>query len=252
MWNFLGWDNATTYADEVDNPIKTYLISTAIAFAAVIVIYFFTVLTAVQSGMDLPAIATNGFPSLGAFIGGNWLGGLLAFGGMACTLGLYSAVLLSVSRVPKVMADDGLMPKKLEQLHPRYQSPYISIIVCSIVVSLMIILTFTDLLIIDVTLYGAGLSLEFIALIVLRIKAPNQHRPFKIPLGIPGLCLMVLFPLSVYAVAVAGAFSQSAQTLKPVIFAFAIMLSAEILWRIIICRKPGLKAGSRSKNIKTS
>lgn len=241
MWNFLGWDNATTYAEEVKNPIKSYLMATAIAFISILTIYFFTVLTAVQSAMPLGDINDNGFPALGRYIGGNWLGTLLALGGMACMLGLYSAVLLSVSRVPKVMADDGLLPKKLETLHPKFKSPYISIIVCSIVVSLMIILSFKELLIMDVTLYGAGLSLEFISLMVLRIKAPNQHRPFKIPLNVFGLFLMILLPVGVYCVAVAGAFTQSEDTLIPLLLAFGIMLSAELIWQIIIWRKPELK-----------
>jgi amino acid transporter len=240
MWNFLGWDNATTYAEEVNNPIKSYLISTGIAFVAIVAIYFFVVLTSVQSGMSLGEINDKGFPFLGLFIGGKWLGTLLALGGMACMLGLYSAVLLSVSRVPKVMADDGLMPKKLEALHPRFQSPYVSIIVCSVVVSLMIILSFKELLIMDVTLYGAGLSLEFISLIVLRIKAPNEFRPFKIPLNVFGLCLMILFPIAIYGLAITGAILESKDTLIPLLIAFAIMVSAEVLWRFIIWRKPEL------------
>jgi amino acid transporter len=237
MWNFLGWDNATTYAPEVKNPIKSYLIATAITFVAVVAIYFFTVLTALHSGMPFGDINDKGFPFLGLYVGGNWLGSLLSAGGMACMLGLYSAVLLSVSRVPKVMADDGLMPKKLERLHPKYQTPYISIIVCSVVVSMMIILSFKELLIMDVTLYGAGLALEFISLVVLRIQAPLEHRPFKIPLNTIGLCLMILLPVGVFGVAVAGAFLNSTETLKPLIFAFIIMLSAEVLWQVIIWRK---------------
>jgi amino acid transporter len=246
MWNFLGWDNATTYAGEVNNPIKSYLKATAITFVAVIAVYFFTVLTAIQSGMSLDTITDKGFPFLGLYIGGNWLGCLLSAGGMACVLGLYSAVLLSVSRVPKVMADDGLMPKRLEALHPKYNSPYVSILVCSVVVSVMIILSFKELLIMDVTLYGAGLALEFISLIVLRIKAPNEHRPFKIPLNVFGLFVMVLFPMGVFGVAVAGAVSQSEETLKPLLYALGIMISAEVLWQIIIWRKPELKRAARN------
>ncbi|MEO6522866.1 MAG: APC family permease [Mucilaginibacter sp.] len=246
MWNFLGWDNATTYAGEVSNPIKSYLKATLITFVAVIAVYFFTVLTAIQSGMSLDAITDKGFPFLGLYIGGNWLGCLLSAGGMACVLGLYSAVLLSVSRVPKVMADDGLMPKKLEALHPKYNSPYVSILVCSVVVSMMIILSFKELLIMDVTLYGAGLALEFISLIVLRIKAPNAHRPFKIPLNVFGLFVMVMFPMGVFGVAVAGAVLQSEETLKPLLYALGIMISAEVLWQIIIWRKPELKKAAHN------
>ncbi|RKR85089.1 amino acid/polyamine/organocation transporter (APC superfamily) [Mucilaginibacter gracilis] len=245
MWNFLGWDNATTYAGEVKNPIKSYLISTGLAFIAIIGIYFFSILTAVQSGISLNTVSNNGFPALGLYIGGKWLGSALAFGGMACMLGLYSAVLLSVSRIPKVMADDGLMPKKLEALHPRFNSPYISIIVCSVVVSLMIVLSFKELLIMDVTLYGAGLLLEFISLIALRIKAPNQARPFKIPLNVLGLCLMFLFPIGVFGLAVAGAITESEGTLIPLLIALGIMVSAEVIWQYLIWRKPELKKAAR-------
>ena len=98
----------------------------------------------------------------------------------------------------------------------------------------------------DVTLYGAGLALEFISLIVLRIKAPNERRPFKIPLNVLGLFVMVLFPMAVFGVAVAGAVSQSEETLKPLLYALGIMASAEVLWQIIIWRKPELKKAARN------
>lgn len=245
MWNFLGWDNATTYAEEVNSPVKSYLKATGITFVAVIAIYSLTVFTATGSGMDLAKISDEGFPFLGQYLGGDWLGMLLSAGGMACMLGLYSAVLLSVSRIPKVMADDGLMPKQLEALHPKYNSPYVSIIVCSIVVSLMILLSFKELLIMDVTLYGAGLSLEFISLIVLRIKAPHEARPFKIPLNVFGLFIMILFPMGVFGVAMAGALSRSEETLRSLLYALGIMVSAEVIWQILIRVKPELKKAAR-------
>jgi amino acid transporter len=160
-------------------------------------------------------------------------GALLAAGGMASGLGLYSAVLLSVSRIPQAMAADNLLPAKLTLLHPRFKTPYISIIICSCVVSLMVLWTFEDLLVIDVTLYGAALFLEFIALIVLRKKAPLEHRPFKIPFGIAGLCLMTLLPLSVYAIAITAAFMDEGGAFTSVLFALAALFSAEILWQII-------------------
>jgi amino acid transporter len=182
----------------------------------------------------------NGFPAFGLFTGKNWLGILLAIGGMASAIGLFSAVLLSVSRVPKVMADDGLLPKKFNALHSKFQTPYISIIVSAAIVSLMILFTFTDLIIMDVTLYGAGLFLEFISIIVLRIKAPDEYRPFKIPLKIFGLCVMFLLSFSIYIIGLTGAFFQSDKTFIAALSAVVALLSAEIIWRIIIWKKPGL------------
>src|ERR1043165_6402273 len=46
MWNFIGWDNTTNYAAEVDRPVKTYLLSTLIAFGLTIFIYAVAVITA--------------------------------------------------------------------------------------------------------------------------------------------------------------------------------------------------------------
>jgi len=241
MWNFIGWDNVTTYAEEVNKPVRSYIKSVAIAFLLIFGMYFLAIITAQLSGIDVNTLSEEGFPVLGLLIGGQWLGALLSIAGMASALGLFSGVLLSVSRVPKVMSDDELLPAKLHAIHPKYKSPYVSIIVCSLVVSLMILWTFGDLLIIDVTVYGAGLFLEFISLIVLRIKAPNEHRPFKIPLNIFGLCLLLLLPVTVFVIALTGAISESGKTLVPALFALGALLTAEIVWRIIVYLKPHLK-----------
>ncbi|GAA4337975.1 amino acid permease [Mucilaginibacter gynuensis] len=240
MWNCLGWDNITTYAQEVEKPVKSYLNSIAIAFTLVMVVYFFAVLVAQQSGINKDVLTNDGFPALGVLIGGQWLGALIAMGGMASTLGIYAAVLLSVSRVPKAMADDGLLPKGLNRNHPRFQTPYISIVICSIIVSLMVLWTFADLLIIDVTVYGAGLSLEYITLLTLRIKQPGRHRPFKIPLSTKGLYLMIVLPVSVYFIALAGAFASEEKGIQAALFAIIALSSAELVWRIITWRKPNL------------
>jgi len=197
------------------------------------VVYFFAIWVAQQSGINHDTLTDSGFPALGVLIGGHWLGIVVAAGGMASTLGIYAAVLLSVSRVPKVMADDGLLPEWLNKQHSKFGTPYVSIIICSLVVSLMALWTFVDLLIIDVTVYGAGLFLEYISLIRLRLTEPDTPRPFKIPLNIVGLCLMALLPLIVYAVALSGALVSTGKGIIPAVFAVCALLTAEVVWWII-------------------
>jgi amino acid transporter len=179
---------------------------------------------------------------LGELIGGPWLGAAIAVGGLASALGLYNAVLLAVSRVPEVMADDRLLPRGLNRLHPRFGTPYVSIIICAIVVSAMIFRSFTDLIIIDVTLYGAGLFLEFVALIALRIRAPHDARPFRIKLPVAGLCAMYLLPVGIYGIALAGAFRSSDDRFQPVLLAVIALCSAEGGWQLVrIFRKEQLE-----------
>ncbi|MBB3057066.1 APC family permease [Mucilaginibacter gotjawali] len=244
MWNCLGWDNVTTYAEEVERPVKSYLYSTFTAFGLVIVLYFLIILVSQQTGIDTGKLQEHAFPAVGEAIGGHWLGQLIALAGMASTFGIYAAVLLSVSRVPKVMADDDLLPHFLNKQHKRFLSPYVSIITCSLVVSLMVLWPFADLLIIDVTVYGAGLSLEYISLIKLRKVAPDAPRPFKIPLSITGLYMMVLLPFVVYFVALAGAFSSTEQAVWAAVFAIAVLASAELVWQLILWKKPHHRKGT--------
>lgn len=242
MWNCLGWDNTTTYAEEVEKPVRSYLIAIIIAFVLVIVLYFLVIWGSLLSGISAQTLNDNLFPALGELVGGHWLGSLLAIGGMASCLGIYASVLLSVSRVPMVMAEDNLLPEKLNKRHKRFNTPYISIIICSIVVSAMVNWDLESLFIIDVTIYGAGLALEYISLIRLRIKEPDVHRPFKIPLGIPGLCIAVLLPFGIYFVALTGALLSKENGLLAAVFAIVTLLSAELLWQIIKRRKPQVKA----------
>jgi len=238
MWNCLGWDNVTTYAEEVEKPVKSYLVSVFTSFVLVILLYVMVILVTQQTGVGADVLEDKGFPAVAEIISGKWLGGLIAFAGMASSLGIYAAVLLSVSRVPQVMADDDLLHKGLNKKHKKFETPYVSILICSAIVSLMILWPFADLLIIDVTVYGAGLSLEYVTLIKLRLRSPDVHRPFKIPLGVPGLLLMIALPFTVYFVAMAGAFASQEHAVWAAIFALVALSSAELAWRIIVWRKP--------------
>ncbi len=238
IWNFIGWDNATTYAGEVEKPVRSYIITNIVVFVLVLCMYLLTVFTVQQIPVRADMLQQQGFPAAGKVLGGYWLGALLSVGGLASAMGLFSSVLLSVSRVPKVMADDKLLPAKLNSLHPKFKTPYISILICAAVVSLMIVWSLEELFIIDVMVYGAGLFIEFITLIALRKKEPLAHRPFTIPVKTKGLYVMLVIPFIIYGIAVSGALSkENTHFVKPVLFAVGALCSAEIAWQIIRLRK---------------
>ena len=231
MWNYLGWDNASTFANEVDRPVRSYLVSIAWAFGLILVTYTLSILAALQSGMDPAVLEIEGYPALGFSIGGSPLAGLLASGGMASALGLFVSNLLSVSRLPKAMSDDGCLPSVLSRVDRRRGTPYASIIACAAVVSGMILWHFEDLLIIDVALYGSALMLEFFALINLRRRQPRAERPFRIPLSLAGLAVMTCFPAAcLIAAATALAASAGIHTYA-LLFACGSLCTAPFAWR---------------------
>lgn len=241
MWNCFGWDNVTTYAEEVERPERSYFVSVFAAFILVMVVYFLVIAAAQLSGINYDTFAAEGMPALGTLIGGRWLGAFIAFAGLSSTLGLYIANLLAVSRLPQVMADDGFLPARLHTLHPRFNTPYISIVVCSVLISLMCFWSFGDLVIIDVTVYGAGLFLEYVSLVKMRINEPMRPRPFRIPLNTRWICVLLILPVGIYTVALSGVLSSMSEALKPALFAIAALLSAEVIWQFILWRKPHLK-----------
>jgi len=237
MWNYLGWDNATTFAPEVHRPERSYLIAISWALGLILLTYATAMVAAVRSGISPPLLEREGFPALGVLVGGWTLGGLLSAGGMASALGLFVANLLSVSRLPKAMADDGSLPALLRKTDSRRGTPHASIIVCALIVSVMVLWDFEDLLVIDVVLYGCGLFLEFLALISLRRLRPDARRPFMIPLGRKGLIVMTSLPALCFIGGIGGL--AATRNIHSVALTFALLsaCTAPIAWSTLRFRK---------------
>ena len=119
----------------------------------------------------------------------------LALGGMISGFGMFNALVMSYSRLPLAMAQDGMLPKVFGKLHPRSRAPWVTILVCAAGWAMCLGLGFERLIIIDILLYGVSLGLEFVALIVLRIREPELPRPFRVPGGMFGAVAVGVAPM---------------------------------------------------------
>ena len=201
MWNYMGWDNASTIAGEVQNPQRTYPLAMFGAVALITVSYVIPVFALSRTGMDPTGFTTGAWVQAAAHIGGSWLGFAVVVGGMICGLGMTNALVLSYSRVPFAMASDGMMPAWLKKVHPRTEAPWLSIVLCSMAWIACLPLGFDRLIAIDIMVYSLSLLLEFAALIALRVREPELARPFKIKGGIPGLMALSVGPTIVLLLA---------------------------------------------------
>ncbi|NQT05567.1 MAG: APC family permease [Dehalococcoidia bacterium] len=101
-----------------------------------------------------------------------------------------NAGIMGISRLSYYMANHGLQPLIFSRLHPRFKTPYVSIIIFGIVAILILIPGFfaTDVFKNMGALYAFGSLLSFMfahaSIIALRIKKPQLERPFKIGLNI--------------------------------------------------------------------
>ena len=91
---------------------------------------------------------------------------------------MFNALAMSYTRLPMAMADDGMLPRVLARRNSR-GAPWVSILLCGVAWALAIQLPFERLISIDLMLYGTSLLIEFIALVVLRVREPQLQRPFR-------------------------------------------------------------------------
>jgi amino acid transporter len=85
-------------------------------------------------------------------------------------------------------------------------------------------LGFARLVTIDILLYGSSLTLEFITLIVLRIREPELPRPFRVPGGLFGAIAVGVAPIALLGFSVVR--SETEQVLGMSSFAFGMLLIA--------------------------
>jgi amino acid transporter len=205
LWNTSGWDNAGTLAGEVEKPGRNYPAAMAAAVVLVTIAYLLPVAVGVGVDGNWQAWEEGYFPKVATAIGGPWLGGALAAAALVGAAGLLSALLCTSSRVPYAMAARGMLPASLERLHPRYATPWVSIIVNALGVALLIPFSFQDLVQVDMFLYALALILEFAALVWLRLKAPEMPRPYRVPGGTAGAVALSVPPVVLCVLSIAFA-----------------------------------------------
>jgi amino acid transporter len=195
VFNFSGWDNASTYAAEVEDPSRTYPRALGIALLGLVVSYLVPILVGVGVTSD-PAVWNSdaGWPVIARQVGGPLFGSLIAFGGLVSMWSLLNAQVLYVSRVPFVMALDGWFPAVFARVSPRTGAPSVAIMLTGAAAMVMTFVSFEGLTIIYCLVYTASLVLEFLALLLLRRRRPEVARPFRIPGGRVGLWLACSLP----------------------------------------------------------
>ncbi len=197
LWNYMGWDSISTIAGEMQNPRRDY--PRALLISVVLIAFVYTVPSLVALsllGTENFAWESGAWSTAAERIGGPWLGNLTSAMGMMSAVGLYSALVLVYSRVPFVMGSDGYLPKVLMKTN-RYDAPWVALIVSGIVYT-VVILVFRDLeelAAADVTFYGAMMSMELLAFLVLRWREPNLPRPFRVPGGWGAAVVLCVMPL---------------------------------------------------------
>jgi len=238
MWNYMGWDNASTIATEVERPQRTYPRAMLAAVVIVALSYIVPVAAMWMTGLAPSAWDTGFWADAAGMLGGPLLRVGLALGGMISGFGMFNALVMSYSRLPLAMAQDGMLPKAFAKRTERARAPWVAILVLAVLWAPCLLLGFERLVTLDILLYGASLSLEFAALVCLRIREPELPRPFRVPGGIVGAVAIGVTPMLMLLFSIFRSEHESILGMNALVFGALLIVTGFVAYFLNHAVKP--------------
>lgn len=194
---YIGFDAVSTVAEETKNPQRNLPIG--IIASLIICTIFYAVVAAVFTGLisypDLRSkLATEQAEPLTMALQHvgqqfstdlGWAVGIVAFGSVIAHTAVLLVFQLGQPRIFFSMARDGLLPPIFYKVHPRFRTPHISTILTGVFVAVFAAVASIDEMV-DLTNIGTLFAFILVCagIIVLRVKDPARHRPFRVPGGV--------------------------------------------------------------------
>ena len=205
LWNYVGWDNASTVEGEIVDASRSYPRALFRALPLVALAYLVPIAAALAA-TNASAWHDGAWPDIArAAVGGSAgrvIAVLIASGGIVSAIALFNALLMSYSRIPFAMAVDGLLPRGVAQVNAR-GVPRNAVITSAMFYSVFALAPFGELVVADVVLYSLALFLEFAALISFRMREPALRGDFRIPCGTAGVVFLASLPVTVLMLVIA-------------------------------------------------
>jgi amino acid transporter len=243
LWNYMGWDNASTVAQEVEDPQKNYPRAMLAAVGLVAVTYVLPLAAVAVAGIPAERFSTGAWTDAARELVGPWLALCVVLGGTINGFGMFNALVMSYTRVPYALSEEGMLPKVVAKRNAA-GVPWVSVVLCSVGWALALRLSFERLISIDLVLYGGALVLEFVALVVLRVKEPELARPFKVPGGVWGAVGMGVGPVGLIAFALWAARGERVAGLPSLGFAAIVAAVGPVVYLAARMTRKGRRAAT--------
>lgn len=232
MWNYMGFDNASNVGGEVDNPQRVYPLAMILTIALIAVGYVIPIGAMSRTGIMPQVWTTGAWATVGGQIAGRWLEIAIILGGIVAALATFNSLLMSYSRLPLAMAEDGLLPRVFALTTKTTRAPWVAILACAILWGACLGLGFERLVTLDIVLWGASMVLEFVALVLLRIKEPELTRPFRVPGGVVACALLGVAPTTLIIIAGLHSRGETIAGMNALWFSLLVMIAGVAVYAV--------------------
>ena len=204
LWAYDGWSDVSQMAGEVQKPQRSLPVALIGGVTIVGALYMLTN-AAIQYVLPAAAIAATDRPATDAvqLVAGNLGAGLVAVG-MAVSVGAtFVGSSLSGARVPFAAARDRLFPSVLGKIHPRFKTPWASLMLQAVLSSLLLLEVGRFQALFSLAIFSEWLfyALTAATVFVFRVREPNAYRPYRVtgyPV-VPALFILAALVLLVFS-----------------------------------------------------
>jgi APA family basic amino acid/polyamine antiporter len=203
LWAYDGWNDLTMVSSEIRNPERSIPVA-LIAGVAIVAFLYMGINAAVQYVLPASAIAGSRVPaSLATQVAIGFGGAALVSIGMALSMFVtLNGTIMSGGRVPFAVARDRYFFQRLAEVHPRFHTPHLAIVVQAVVAIVLLLVggAFKELF--ELTIFAEWLFYMIAAstIFVFRHREPDVPRPYRTwgyPV-VPALFVLLAAVLLVY------------------------------------------------------
>ena len=240
LWSYAGYEQLSTVIEEVENPSRNFPIGLAIVVPMAIAIYVVTMAAGLAALGNWREWETGYLVTAARLIGGNALGTAIFVAAVICLFVLLDSTMLSVTRIPLAMAEDGYLHPALAKVSARFGTPVRSIVLSTLFCAALAIFTVPQLIGVYAWTRMATSIETVISFWQLRRKYPDAPRSFRVSGGLSGAALIVLAPTLLFAWAM---FYSDAPTRK---WGFVNLASGPVAYLWTRNRRKARQVGVRS------
>ena len=182
LWAYDGWNDLTMVSGEVRHPERNLPIGLIGGMALMVVLYV-AVNAGVQYVLPVEALAASKRPAAEAVeaVLGSWGGIALSVGIAVSMLVTLNGTVMSGARPAFAMARDGYFFRQLAQVHPRFHTPSIAIVVQAAMAILLLLLAGTFRQLFSLSIFSEWLIYMAAASTVFVFRRRREVSPYRMP-----------------------------------------------------------------------
>jgi amino acid transporter len=195
IWLYSGYEQISSVAEEMKDSRRAFRVALAWMTPLAILTYVAPMLLGLAALGNWQEWRTGFLTTAARAAGGEALGAAMLAASVVGVASLSNSTVLSASRVPFAMAEDGYLPRWLARLHGRYRTPAGVIVAATLLCCALAVYNVVELIAVYIWMRIASGILTLLAAWQLRRKMPDAPRSFRIGAGTAGLIYAVAAPI---------------------------------------------------------